>query len=327
MSMIYFEEDGSLDAIAGKTVGIIGYADMGRAIALNLRDNGVPIVVSPLGPFQSSAAETDGVAMAIPLQVAERANIILLTMRDEDMPLIYQQQISPHLRKGDTLLLTSAYNLAFGFIEPPPFVDVGVIAPRTGGETVREAFLDDDGVMSFVAVAQDASRSAWDTLLAIAYGAGLLQAGAMEITLEQEAELSLFIQQAIVPAFQHIMLTAVNLLLRTGYPADPVMTDLYIDGKFNDFLRQTAREGMLNAIKQKSLTEQYATMSRIDRFRELKLDRLMEVTLDEIRNGEFAKEWSREFTDGAPRLNKLLKQQTDLDVWDYEQQVLDLLDD
>ena len=74
-----------------------------------------------------------------------------------------------------------------------------------------------------------------------------------------------------------------------------------------------------------SLTSQYGTFSRLERFSDLKLQRLMEVTLAEIRAGAFAKEWAKEYGDGYHRLRKLLKAQSDLDVWDMEQQALDML--
>ena len=51
----------------------------------------------------------------------------------------------------------------------------------------------------------------------------------------------------------------------------------------------------------------------------------MEITLEEIRQGKFAAEWSREFTADYPRLRQLLREQEKLDMWELEQQTLDLL--
>ena len=41
MAKRYYEKDGNLDALKGKTVAIIGYGSQGHAHALNLRDSGV----------------------------------------------------------------------------------------------------------------------------------------------------------------------------------------------------------------------------------------------------------------------------------------------
>jgi ketol-acid reductoisomerase len=67
-------------------------------------------------------------------------------------------------------------------------------------------------------------------------------------------------------------------------------------------------------------------LSRLERFRELKLERLMEVTLREITNTLFSKELAQELIAGLPRFNKLRKTQESLDLWEWEQQTLDMLE-
>lgn len=325
MTVIYREEDSDLKHLEGKTVGVIGYGDVGQAFALNMRESGVDLIVSVHDESESSIAESHRVPMASPADVAKRSQVLILTLNDEVMAVPYMESISPFLGRGCTLIFTSAYNVTFGFIEPPPFVDVGLVSPRTTGFSLRERYLSGEGVKSFVAVAQDASRSAWDTVLAVAGAAGALRGGAIEINFEQEAQLSLFVQQALIPIFHHMMVTAASLLMRTGYPAEAALPDLYLSGKFQDYLEQAEKQGLLQAIQQSSQTGQYATLSRLARFNDLKLERLLEVTLEEIRAGDFAREWAREYADGAPRLAKLMKHQETMDVWDYEQQTLDLL--
>jgi ketol-acid reductoisomerase len=63
----------------------------------------------------------------------------------------------------------------------------------------------------------------------------------------------------------------------------------------------------------------------MERFNDLKLNRLMEVTLNEIRSGAFAKEWAKEYGDGYHRLRKLLRAYSRLDLWQFEQQAIDTL--
>lgn len=325
MTTVYLEEDADPQALAGRTVGLIGYGALGQSVALNLRDNGVEVLVSALHADGAQAAQQDGMPLAGAAVVAQRADILYLMLPNEAMPAVYMAHISPHLRRGSTLLFSSGYNLTFGYIEPPPFVDVGLIAPRAQGAEVRARYLAGDGVLSFVAVGQDASRQAWTTLLAVAGAAGLLRAGAVEVSIEQEAELNLFVQQAIIPAFFHLMTTAAALLMRAGYPAEAALADLYLSGKFSDYLRQADLHGLLEAVRGAPLPDEYATFSRLNRFSDLKTERLMEVTLEEIRSGSFAREWAREYADGYPHLQKLRRLQQELDLWDWEQQTLDLL--
>ena len=325
MTVIYMEEDGDIEVLRGKTIGIIGYGNLGRPIALNLRDSGMRVQVAVRTEEARELAQIDGLSPAPIEQVVRGTSILLLLLPDEVMPQVYLERISPYLQRGDTLIFASAYTIAFGYIEPPPFVDVGLIAPRTIGEAVRDRYRTGRGFYSFVAAGQDASGTLWPTLLALAKAMGSLRAGAVEITMEQEAEIDLFIQQAILPTLHHMMITAAELLTARGYPPEAVMMDLYISGEFTDYLERAGQAGLLHALSLASLTGQFGLLSRMERFKDLKLERLMEVTLDEIREGDFAREWAQEYAGGYPRLQKLLKSQRDMDLWELEQQTIDYL--
>lgn len=327
MAVTYHEDDGDLTVLAGKPVGVVGYGHLGRPLALNLRDSGVQIVVGVRDEDSDSAtsAAADGFQTISIENVVQHTAVMLLLLPDEVMPQVYLQKISPHLKRGDTLIFTSGYNVAFGYIEAPPFVDVGLVAPRTFGFAVRERYQTGQGFYSFLAVGQDATGRAWQTVLAVARAVGALRAAGIEVSIEQEAQLDLFIQQAILPIFHQMVITAARLLIRNGYPPEAALTDLYLSGEFTDYLQRSAKAGLLHTLQLTSPTAQYGTISRQERFHELKLERLMEITLEEIRGGDFAKEWAKEFGDGYPRLKKLLKVQEAMDLWELEQQTLDLL--
>lgn len=327
MSMIYQEQHADLDFLAGKQVGILGYGNLGRPIALNLRDSGIEVIVSERDSMRSKIANREGFPLVSIGELVQQTHIIMLLIPDELMPKIYLEEVSPHLSRGDTLVFGSAYNIAFGYIEAPPFVDVGLIAPRTLGVAVRERYLADRGFFSFVSVGQDASGHAWDTVLALTLALGSLRpgAGAVEIAFEREAELDLFMQQAILPMMHHVFVTAAELLMEHGYPPEAAFVDLYLSGELEDYLQRAAHDGLFPTLRLASLTSQYGTFSRLERYNDLKLQRLMEVTLDEIRSGDFAREWAKEYGDGYHRLRKLLQNQAKLDLWDMEQQALDML--
>lgn len=325
MTVVYHDADGDIDYLQGKTIGIIGYGNLGRPLALNLRDSGIQIVAGVRSEEARAAAQADGIYVMPIEQLVQQTQIIMLLVPDEVMPEVYLEKVSPYLAKGDTLIFSSGYNIAFGYIEAPPFVDVGLIAPRTFGAAVRERFEMGQGFYSFVAVGQDASGTSWRTVLAVAAAIGTLRAGAIEVSIEQEAELDLFIQQAIRPMLHNLLLTAANLLIRMGYPPEAVLSELYISEEFSDYINQAAQAGLLHALRLTAITAQYGTLSRQERFNELKLERLMEITLDEIRSGDFAQEWAKEYADGYPRLLKLQKALEKRELWELEQQTLDLL--
>lgn len=325
MTAIYHEEDGDLNFLAGRTVSVIGYGNMGRPMALNLRDSGINVLVSELNPDRHPLLQSEGFTHVPIPQAVQRADIIMPLVRDEAMPKIYLEQISPNLRKGHTLIFSSSYNITFGFIEAPPFVDVGLVSARTVGTAVREHYVAREGFASFVAVAQQATTGAWETILAVARAFGALKAGAIEIRFEQESELDMFVQQSVLPILHRVVITAAQMLIRTGYPPEAVFTELYASGETSDYLRQAANVGLINALKMNSLPAQYGILSRYERFQDPRMERLMEITLEEIRSGKFANEWNKEFTSNYPRLEQLLKERESMELWDLEQQTIDLL--
>ena len=325
MTIIYHENDANPNLLNGKTVGIIGYGNLGRPVANNLRDSGVRLQIGLREDPYRDLARDDGFVPQDIEAVIPKCHIILLMLPDEVVPEVYLETISPALQRGHLLVFANGYNIAFGYVEPPPFVDVGMIAPRTIGAAVRTRYLDSSGFFSFIGVGQDATGTTWESLLALARAMGSLKAGAIEISMEQEAQLDLFVQQAILPAFHHVMTTAARVLLDTGYPPEAVMMDLILSGEFTDYMSRASQGGLLHAMRLSSLTGQYGIFSRLPRFKKLKLEGLMEASLEEIRSGEFSKEWAREYENGYPRLESLLRAQETLDLWTLEQRTLDQL--
>ena len=325
MTVIYHDRDANLRALIGKTVGIIGYGNLGRPVARNLRDSGLRLLIGLRDDDTRVHARDDGFTPIDIAAAVARSHMLMLMLPDEVAPEVYLSQVAPYLQRGHLLVFANGYNIAFGFIEPPPFVDVGMIAPRTLGAAVRTRYLDGSGFFSFVGVAQDSTGTARESLLALAKAMGSLRAGAIEISLAQEAQLDLFVQQAILPAFHHVMTTAAHVLLEFGYPPEAVLLDLILSGEFTDYLSRAADGGLLHAMRLTSLTGQYGIFSRLPRFRDLKLESLMDATLEEISSGEFSKEWAREYEHGYPHLGALLRAQEEAELWSLEQRTLDLL--
>lgn len=325
MTVIYHEADGDLNVLAGKRVGIVGYGNMGRPVALNLRDSGVNVLVSEPRPEKQAQAVSEGFDLTNIEEIAQVSDILMPLLRDEAMPKIYLEHVSPYLRRDQALVFSSAYNLTYGFIEAPPFVDVGLVSARTMGAGVRDRYVSGEGFASFLAVAQDASRNAWGIVMAVAKAMGALKGGAVEIRFEQETELDLFLQQAILPIFHYAVITAARLLMDNGYPPEAVFTELYLSGETSDYLKQAAHHGLMDALDMQALPAQYGMLSRYERFTSTQIERLMELTLEEIRSGKFAQEWSKEFGADYPRLRHLLKNRKAMDMWELEQQTLELL--
>jgi ketol-acid reductoisomerase len=325
MAVLFHQDDADDTALDGCQLAVIGYGNLGRPFALNLRDSGIKLIVGNIEDESAAQARADGFEVLGIADAASQADVKLMLMPDEAVPEVYLQYISPTLRPGHTLVFASGYNIAFGFIEPPPFVDVLMLAPRAIGTGVREGYTTGKGFLSYVAVGQDSTGKAWSRLLALALYAGSLRAGALELTFRQEAELDLFVQQALLPALQTLMLTAADLLVKEGYPSDAALLDLYMSGELAYTLNKAAEIGLHDTLKLYSLTGQYGILSRIERFHEPKLRRQMEIALEEIRGGKFAQEWAAEYANGYPRLEALRRKRSSMGLWALEQEVIELL--
>jgi ketol-acid reductoisomerase len=325
MTAIYRESDATFTPLNGRQIAIIGYGNVGRPMALNLRDSGLTVIIGNVDDTYGAQARDDGFAVFGLAEAARIADIKMLLLPDEVMPEVYLKFISPSLKTGDMLMFASGYNIAFGFIEPPPFVDVVMIAPRMSGVSLRDTYLTGTGFLSFVSVAQDSTGKAWERLLALALGTGTLRAGALEISFRQEAEIDLFVQQAVLPALHSLMYGAAEILVREGYPPEAALMDLYISGELGYALNKAAELGFIDTLRLYSLTGQYGLLSRTARYQDPRTSRQMETTLDEIRTGKFAQEWSAEYANGYPRLEALRTKHARMSLWTLEQQAIAML--
>src|SRR5580658_7325701 len=103
LKMIY-ENEAPLDALAGKTVAIIGFGSQGHAHGLNLRDSGVKVIVA-------NRKESANGRLAIqhgfePMSVADAvkaADLLIVTLPDEVQPEVYIKDIAPNLRAGQAM--------------------------------------------------------------------------------------------------------------------------------------------------------------------------------------------------------------------------------
>ena len=106
----------------------------------------------------------------------------MLLAPDTVQPKIYSENIEPNLTDGKTLMFGHGFNIRFNTIEPPPEIDVSMIAPKAPGHRVRETFIEGGCTPGLLAVHQDCSGVAKDTALSYAWGIGVTRAGALETT-------------------------------------------------------------------------------------------------------------------------------------------------
>ncbi len=294
MATIYYDDDADPAAIAGETIAILGYGNQGAAQAQNLRDSGVDVIVGNIDDAYHATALADGFTVVPIAEAVIRADALFLLTPDEVMPEVYERDVAPHLRAGQLLDFAHGYNVGFGLIAPPPSIDVVMIAPRMIGAGVRDSYRSGDGFPSFVGVHQDATGRATDRMLALARAVGSTRAGCLETSFVDEATLDLFSEQAFGPAFGRVMMAAIDTLTEAGFPPEAVLMELYLSGELAYSFQKMREMGALRQHELHSHTSQYGTISRSPRYFDLDplLKARMRETIDEIRSGAFATEWS-----------------------------------
>ncbi len=116
----YYEKDGSLAPLQGKTIAIIGYGSQGHAHALNLRDSGLNVVVGlPASSKSVAKAKTAGLRVLSVSDAAKAAEIVMILVPDHVQGDTYRNDIAPHMTKGKTLMFAHGFNIHFGEIKPP----------------------------------------------------------------------------------------------------------------------------------------------------------------------------------------------------------------
>jgi ketol-acid reductoisomerase len=301
---IHRDEDADLRALAEKTVAVIGYGNQGQAQALNLYDSGVRVIVGNVEDESAERARRDGFTVLPIAEAAARGDVLLLLVPDELQRQIYGESIRRQLRPGKTLDFAHGFNIRFGWIKPPPKVDVIMVAPRMIGQSVRQRFLDGAGSPAYVAVEQDASGHAWETALALAKGIGATRAGAIETTFAQETEIDLFMEQATFAAIDRTVVLSFEVLVEQGFDPEMVALELYGSYEAAEIFAEMARMGFFRQGKLHSHTSQYGTFSRGPVVLPDSFKRVMRRRLEDIRSGRFAREWRREQEAGYPNFNR-----------------------
>jgi ketol-acid reductoisomerase len=309
MATIFYDKDANPEIIKSKKVAIIGYGSQGHAHSLNLRDNGVDVVVGLHAGSKSKAkAEAQGLRVWSVADAAEWADVIMILAPDVPTPQIYHDHVEPHLKPGKMLMFGHGFNIRFGTIVPPDFVDVALCAPKSPGHRVRETFQEGGCTPGLVAVHQDATGHAWDATLSYAWGIGVTRAGALKTTFSEETETDLFGEQAVLCGGVSALVKAgFETLVKAGYQPEvayfecmhelKLIVDLFYRGGLS-YMRysvsDTAEHGDYWAGPKVITEETMGAMSKI---------------LSDIQDGTYANAWIEENKQGRPWFNKVRREE------------------
>ena len=291
MAKIYYQEDCNLSLLEGQKIAIIGYGSQGHAHALNLKESGCDVIVGLYEGSKSWAkAQAQGLDVYTAAEAAKMADIIMILINDEKMADMYKKDIEPTLEEGNMLMFAHGFNIHYGCITPPAFVDVTMIAPKGPGHTVRSEYQAGKGVPCLVAIEQDATGKALDKALAYAHGIGGARAGVLETTFRTETETDLFGEQAVLcGGVCALMQAGFETLVEAGYdPRNAYFECVHEMKLIVDLIYQSGFAGMRYSVSNTAEYGDYITGPKIITEETKKS---MKKILADIQDGTFAKEF------------------------------------
>jgi ketol-acid reductoisomerase len=165
-------------------IAVIGYGVQGPAQSLNMKDNGIKVIIGQARRFKRDwdRARKDGWVPGKTLfdieEAVMRGTIIQMLVSDAAQKAIWPM-VKRNLKSGDAVYFSHGFSIVYKHLTkviPPPDVDVIMVAPKGSGTSVRRNFLSGAGINSSFAVEQDATGRARERCLAvgIAIGSGYL---------------------------------------------------------------------------------------------------------------------------------------------------------
>jgi ketol-acid reductoisomerase len=308
---IFYDKDGDLSKLEGKTVAILGFGSQGHAHALNLKESGVNVVV---GLRKDSAsreqASSAGLEVLSVADAASKGDIVMILLPDELQADIWQNEISDGIAEGNLLMFAHGFAIRFDQITPPAGVDVGMVAPKGPGHMVRRQYEEGSGVPCLMAIEQNATGNAHELVLAYAIGIGGGRAGIIETTFKDECETDLFGEQAVLcGGATELVRAAFDTLVEGGYdPRLAYFECLHELKLIVDLMYEKGIQGMRYSI---SNTAEYGDLTRGTRVIGDESRAAMKEILAEIQSGDFAKEFIAESRAGNENFDRMRQEGKD----------------
>jgi ketol-acid reductoisomerase len=261
------------EVLKDEIVAVLGYGVQGPAQALNMRDNGINVVVGQReGTSNWDKAVADGWVAGKNLfsveEAAERGTVVQYLLSDAGQRSQWSK-IVECLNEGDMLYFSHGFSITFkddtGVI-PPPHVDVALVAPKGSGRSVRLNYLDGSGINASFAIHQDATGRAKERALAlgIAIGAGYL----FPTTFENEVYSDLTGERGILMgALAGVMEAQYNVLRKHGHSPSEAFNET-VEELTQSLIRLVGQNGMDWMYANCSTTAQRGALDWKDRFRD-----------------------------------------------------------
>lgn len=315
------------EVLKNETVAVLGYGVQGPGQSLNLRDNGINVIVGQRENSKSwDKAVEDGWVPGKTLfnleEAAERATIIQYLLSDAGQ-IAQWEMVKSKLTAGKALYFSHGFGVTFNEktgIVPPKDVDVILVAPKGSGTSLRRLFVAGKGLNSSYAIFQDATGKAHDRVVAlgIAVGSGYL----FETDFEKEVYSDLTGERGVLMgALAGIFEAQYKVLRKHGHSPSEAFNET-VEELTQSLMPLVAENGMDWMYANTSTTAQRGALDWRHKFRD-NLEPLFEELYDSVKSGREAEvviEANKQ-EDYRVKLEEELKEIRESELWQAGRQV------
>ncbi|MDH3882329.1 MAG: ketol-acid reductoisomerase, partial [Desulfobacteraceae bacterium] len=244
-----FSLEKAREVLKDEIVVVLGYGVQGPGQALNMKDNGINVIVGQREKSKSwDRAVQDGFVPGetlFPIEEAARKGTVIQYLLSDAGQVALWSNVKKCLSKGDALYFSHGFSIVYKDqtdIVPPEDVDVILVAPKGSGRTVRTNFLDGSGINSSFAIHQDSTGRAKERALAlgIAIGSGYL----FPTTFEKEVHSDLTGERGVLMGcLAGVMEAQYNVLRKHGHSPSEAFNET-VEELTQSLIRLVAQNGM-----------------------------------------------------------------------------------
>lgn len=279
------------DVLKNEVIAVIGYGVQGPAQSLNMKDNGLNVIVGQAPEFKNdwNRAVSDGFIPGKTLfpveEAASKGTIIQYLVSDAAQRILWPR-IKPCLNKGDALYFSHGFSITYKEhtgVVPPSDIDVILCAPKGSGTSVRRNFLAGTGINSSYSVFQDFTGRA--TERAIALGIGIGSGYLFPTTFEMEVFSDLTGERGVLMgALAGIMDAQYQVLRENGHSPSEAFNET-VEELTQSLIRLVDEKGMDWMYANCSATAQRGALDWRPKFKEATLPVFTEL-YNKVKSGE-----------------------------------------
>ena len=318
------------EVLKNEVVAVLGYGVQGPGQSLNMRDNGIRVIVGQRQKTSSwDRAVKDGWVPGFtlfPLEEASAKGTIIEYLLSDAGQKEFWPTLKPHLTKGKTLFFSHGFAITYGKLTgviPPKDIDVVMVAPKGSGLSVRRNYLEGSGINSSFAIHQDYTGRAEEKALAlgIAMGSGYL----FYTTFKQEVYSDLVGERGVLMgAIAGIMEAQYAILRKHGHSPSEAFNET-VEEFTQSLIKLAAEKGMDWLYANCSTTAQRGALDWKGKFRKA-VAPVFNSLYESVANGTEAKIVLKKNSqpDYREKLNAELAEMGNSEMWRAGNKVRDL---